>query len=232
MLPQKFFDYIWTFVPFVISRGLHRGLLPKRDKLMESTHTVGLIFWGSCSPDCRSTAPNNVGSFDNLGWNTKRLSRLLPLVFLGLCLAVKTPEEDRFRFLHCLSCDQVGRRFIATNTKRSRNCFSRRTDFPRMLIWVLWGNVSSNYAAVFWRQQSLGKEAPVWADWRVQTPSHQSSGCWRENLSQEGSNRISCATNAGELVQTLPKVVRKHPSLPSGVDPQETFFSTSSRNKM
>lgn len=161
---------------------------------------------------------------NHLGWNTKGLSRLPPLVFLGLRLAVKTPEEDRFRILHCLSCDQVGRRFITMNTHKSRNCFSRRTDFPRVLIWVLWENVRGNIAAVFWRQQSLGMEAPVCADWKMQTPSHQSSGCWRENLSQEGSNRISCATNSGELVQTLPKVARKRPFLPSGVDPQQTFF--------
>lgn len=94
MPPQKFSDYSWVFVPFVISRGLHRGSLPKRDKLLENTQTVGRIFWGSCSPDCRSTDPNNAGSCDRLGWKTEGLSGLLPLVFLGLRLAVKTSEED------------------------------------------------------------------------------------------------------------------------------------------
>lgn len=49
MPPNAPCDYTWALVPFVISRGSHRGLLPKRDELVESTHTVGLVFWGSCS---------------------------------------------------------------------------------------------------------------------------------------------------------------------------------------
>lgn len=80
------FDHNWAFISFVISRGSHHGLLPKRDKVAESTHTNGLIFWGSCSPNCRSTASNIVGPRGHLGWNIKGLSwlcRSFPWAALG-----------------------------------------------------------------------------------------------------------------------------------------------------
>lgn len=73
---RESFDHIWAFISFVISRGLHRGLLPKRDKVVESTHTNGLVFWGSCSPSCGSTASSIAGSSGHLGWNTEGLSCL------------------------------------------------------------------------------------------------------------------------------------------------------------
>ena len=76
-------DHIWAFVSFVISRGLHRGLLPKRDKVAESTHTHGLVFWGSCSPSCGSTASSIAGSRGHLGWNIKGLSCLCRWFSLG-----------------------------------------------------------------------------------------------------------------------------------------------------
>lgn len=59
--------------------------------------------------------------------------------------------------------------------------------FLRDLIWLPPGE-SQGYAAVFWRQQSLGMEAPVSADWKVWT-SYQSSGCWRETVSQDGTGQ-------------------------------------------
>lgn len=184
MPPQTVSDYIWVFVPFVISRGLHRGSLPKRDKLLENTHTVGLIFWGSCSPDCRSTDPSNAGSCGRLGWKTEGLSGYCHLFSLGCAWQRRRRKRTRFSILHCLSCDRVGRRFITTEIQRGKNRFSRWNDFPWVLISVLWEKVRSN-ATVFRRQRSLGMEAPVCADRKVQT-CHQSSGCWRETVSREG----------------------------------------------
>ena len=55
------FDHNGAFISFVISRGLHRGLLPKSDKVAESTHTNGLVFCGSCSPSFGSPASSIVG---------------------------------------------------------------------------------------------------------------------------------------------------------------------------
>lgn len=77
------FNHIWAFISFVISRGLHHGLLPKRDKVVESTHTSGLVFWGSCSPNCRSSASSIVGSRGHLGWNIQGLSWLCRRFSLG-----------------------------------------------------------------------------------------------------------------------------------------------------
>lgn len=114
------FDHIWAFISFVISRGLHHGLLPKRDKVAESTHTNGLVFWGRCSPDCRPPASRIAGSHGHLGWTIKGLSWLPPIFFLGLPLTVKTREEDLFGILRCLSCDQVGKRFTHAGTQNNR----------------------------------------------------------------------------------------------------------------
>lgn len=89
-------------------------------------------------------------------------------------------KRTRFGILHCLSCDRVGRRFITTEIQWGRNCFSRWTDVPGVLISVLWEKVRGN-AAVFPRQRSLEMEAPVRADGKVQT-CHQSSGCSRDRV--------------------------------------------------
>lgn len=121
MLRNESSDHIWAFISFVISRGLHHGLLPKRDKVAESTHTNGLVFWGSCRANCRSTT--SVGSRGLLAWNVEGLSRLLPPGFLGLPLATKTRKEDQFSLLCCLSCDQVGKRFTKAGTRNSRLFF-------------------------------------------------------------------------------------------------------------
>lgn len=45
---------------------------------------------------------------------------VVPLVFLGLPLAVKTRKEDRFSILRCLSCDQAGRRCRRAGAQNSR----------------------------------------------------------------------------------------------------------------
>lgn len=45
---------------------------------------------------------------------------VVPPVFLGLPLAVKTRKEDRFSILRCLSCDQVGKRCRSAGTQNSR----------------------------------------------------------------------------------------------------------------
>lgn len=185
MPPQKFSDCSWAFVPFVVSRGLHRGSLPKRDKLLESAHTVGLIFWGSCSSDCRSTDPSNAGSCDRLGWKTEGLSGLLPPVFLGLHLAVKTSEEDPVQHpalsLAWPSWKEIynhgnpeGQESFFLDELTSHGCWS-----------PCFGKKVRGNAAVFRRQRSLGVEAPVCADRKVQT-CHPSSGYWRETVSREG----------------------------------------------
>lgn len=51
MLRDESFDHNGPFISFVISRGLHHGLLPKSDKVAESTHQNGLVFYG------RNTVP-------------------------------------------------------------------------------------------------------------------------------------------------------------------------------
>lgn len=104
MLHYESFEHIWTFISFVISRGLHRGSLPKSDKVAESIHTqMVLYFERSCGPNCRSSASTIVGSRGLFGWNVQGLSWLLTLVFLGLPLAVKTKRKDWFSLLRCVS---------------------------------------------------------------------------------------------------------------------------------
>lgn len=106
------------------------------------------------------------------------------LFSLGCAWQRRRRQRTRFSILHGLSRDRVGRRFKTTEIQRGRNRFSRWTDFPWVWISVLWEKVRGN-ATVFRRQRSLGMEAPVCANRKVQT-CHQRSGCWREIVSREG----------------------------------------------
>lgn len=215
MPPQKFSDYSWAFVPFVISRGLHRGSLPKRDKFLESAHTVGLIFWGSCSPDCRSTDPSNAGSCDRLGWKTEGLSGLPPLVFLGLHLAAKTSEEDPVqhpaRSLAWPSWKEIynhgnpeGQESFFLDELTSHGCGSRCFGRKSEVMQLCFGDSG----ALEWKPLFVQIERCRLA---ISAQAAEERSC-----PEKGSDRISCVTNAGQfLVPALPKVAGKCPSLPS-----------------
>lgn len=214
MPPQTVSDYSWVFVPFVISRGLHRGSLPKRDKLLENTHTVGLIFWGSCSPDCRSTDPSNEGSCDRLGWKTEGLSGYCHLFSLGCAWQRRHRKRTRFSILHCLSCDRVGRRFIPRKSRgagivfldemTSHGCWSRCFGRKSEVMQLCFGDSG----ALEWKPLFVQIERCRLA---IRAQAAEERPC-----PEKGSDRISCATNAGQfLVLALPKVAGKCPSLPS-----------------
>lgn len=215
MPPQKFSDCSWAFVPFVVSRGLHRGSLPKRDKLLESAHTVGLIFWGSCSSDCRSTDPSNAGSCDRLGWKTEGLSGLLPPVFLGLRLAVKTSEEDPVQHpalsLAWPSWKEIynhgnpeGQESFFLDELTSHGCWSRCFGKKSEVMQLCFGDSG----ALEWKPQFVQIERCRLA---IRAQATEERPC-----PEKESDRINCATNAGKfLVLALPKVAGKCPSLPS-----------------
>lgn len=231
MLPPEFFDDIWAFVPLSSQGGYTVANRQKEISWWRAPTQLVLYFEGVAVPTADPQLLIKRAPVTALVEIPKGGADDYRSFSLG-CAWQWRPEEDRFCILPCLSCDQVGRRFITTNTQNSRNCFSRWTDFPQVLISVLWGNVRGN-AAVFWRLRSLGMEVPICADWKVRT-SHQSSGCWRETVSQEGirQNKLCCrcwgvpgahSTKGGQKASLSPSLL--------GLT-HTKCFSTRSRNKM
>lgn len=184
---------------------------------MESTHTIDLVFWGSCSPDCRSTAPSIVGSHGHLGWSTKGLSQLLRPVFLGLPLAVKTWEEDQLSILHCPSCDQVGKRFANTNTHN--RLFYKYTEFEQVLIWVLLEN-DLDIQYFFWDRRFL-----EWQSLFCNQYEHPVEAQVVEEVAhpKEGSAKTTSPEDLRELTGTISTRLDMRALLPSKSQPYQTF---------
>lgn len=123
--------------------------------------------------------------------------------FPGAALAVKTREEDWFRIRHILSCDQAGKRFTNANTQSCRHCL-KINRIPASVHMGAFGK-GQRPTALLLESEVLGMPLSLRA--RV-CLSHQSSGCRRDDSSEQGSPKVTSPEDGGEaLVPSLPKMM-------------------------
>lgn len=160
MLPREFFAYIWALIPFVISRGLHHGLLPKRDKLTESRHTQLVLYFEGVAVPLQIHSPWSCGLLWTPWLKYQRVRLMAAISFpratLGREDAGRGPVQHPAPSFTWPSWKEV---YKGEHPEQQKLVFYMIwSDFPRVLM--LWENVRG-VEQWFWRQQSLGMEASV-----------------------------------------------------------------------